>query len=255
MVSTIEPVDSDSEQPLSSVEAVLKGTKSGANAFEVTVERLSSAIKLGLYQPGEQLPPEPEMAELMGVSRTTLREAIRVLLVQGIVTVRRGRTGGTFVSEPFAPPSVRDLQQRLSKSGVAIQDILDYRLVVETGVVGLAAERSRPDQRRELQSLVDQMHGAVANFSEYRRLDTQFHLLLARATQSNRLITIMADVHAELSDLMAVIPHSQAACIQSTEQHQRMVDAIQASDGSDAKAWMETHVGGTRSLLNGLLGG
>ncbi|MEM7773526.1 MAG: FadR/GntR family transcriptional regulator [Cyanobacteria bacterium P01_A01_bin.37] len=259
MVRTTENLEHNAEPPLSMVEALfrgsnIRGAKAGVNVFEVTVERLSSAIKMGLYQPGEQLPSEPEMADLMGVSRSTLREAIRVLLVQGILVVRRGRTGGTFVSETFAPPSVLDLQKRLDADGVSIQEILDYRTIVETGIVGLAAGRSLPHQQQELQNLVDQMREAEANFSDYRRLDTQFHLLLARATQSNRLITIMADIHAELSDLMAVIPHSQAACTHSTEQHQQLVDAIRNGDIDRAKTIMEEHVGGTRSLLNGLLG-
>lgn len=244
---------SDSKIPISAVEALLRGTKPSVNAFEVTVERLSAAIKMGLYRPGEQLPPEPDMAELMGVSRGTLREAIRVLLVQGILAVKRGRTGGTFVSETFAPPNVLELRQRLIQTGVSISEILDYRTIVETGVAGLAAQRSQPNQQLELQMLVEQMHNVENNFSEYRRLDTRFHLLLARATQSNRLIKIVANIHAELSDLMAVIPHSQSACTHSTKQHQRLVEVIKNGQVDLAKSLMEEHVSGTRSLLNGLL--
>ncbi|MEO0985712.1 MAG: FCD domain-containing protein [Cyanobacteria bacterium J06639_14] len=254
MAKAVDNLAFDAEQPLSAVEALLKGTKSGANAFEATVERLSAAIKMGLYQPGEQLPSEPELADLMGVSRSTLREAIRVLLAQGILTVKRGRMGGTFVSETFAPPSVLDLQQRLTRAGVSMQEILDHRIIIETGVVGFAVQRSLPSQRQELQMLVDQMHTAESDFGEYRRLDTQFHLLLARATQSNRLITIMADIHAELSDLIAAIPHSPTACNHSTEQHQSIVDAMNNSQVDLARTVMEEHVRGTRSLLNGLLG-
>ena len=241
-------------EKLSATEALLKGTKPSVNAFEVTVERLSAAIKMGLYRPGEQLPSEPEMAELMGVSRGTLREAIRVLLVQGILTVKRGRTGGTFVSHTFAPPSVLELKQRLIKAGVTIQEILDHRIIVETGVVGLATVRSLPEQKRELQMLVEQMGDVEDNFAEYRRLDTNFHLLIAKATQSNRLMAIVIDIHAELSDLMAVIPHSQTACAHSTEQHQKIVNAIAKGRVNLAKTLMEEHLSGTYSLLNGLLG-
>lgn len=242
------------EEPLSTVNALLRGTKPTTNAFESTVERLSAAIKMGLYRSGSQLPPEPEMAEIMGVSRNTLREAIRVLLVQGILTVKRGRTGGTFVSGSFAPPSVVDLRQRLSASNISVQEILDHRLIIEVGVAGLAAQRATDQQQQALQTLVDKMFLAEDDFREYRRLDTCFHLLLASATQSNRLISVMADTHAELSDLMSAIPHSKPVCAHSSRQHRRLADAIQKGQVALAKSVMEEHTSGTYSLLNGLLG-
>src|ERR1700742_3846143 len=70
------------------------------NAFEVTVERLAQSIRLGVLADGEQLPPERELADLLGVSRVTLREAIKALREGGLVESRRGRGGGTFVVSP-----------------------------------------------------------------------------------------------------------------------------------------------------------
>src|SRR5882757_907335 len=69
----------------------------GGNAFEITVSRLAQAIRLGIVQVGERLPPERELAEQLRVSRVTLREAIRALREAGYLQSRRGRTGGTFV--------------------------------------------------------------------------------------------------------------------------------------------------------------
>src|SRR5439155_27160239 len=70
------------------------------NAFEVTVERLAQSIRLGVLVDGERLPPERELAETFGVSRVTLREAIKGLRDAGLVESRRGRGGGTFVVSP-----------------------------------------------------------------------------------------------------------------------------------------------------------
>lgn len=238
----------------SAAEALIRNTKPTANAYEVTVERLSAAIKMGLYRPGEQLPPEREMAELMGVSRTTLREAIRVLAAQGFLLVRRGRQGGTFVVETLTLPNVLELKHQLLQSGSSLSEILDYRLVVEMGVVELAAERANSQQIRELQTLIDQMQNAIDQFSEHRRLDTEFHILIARSTQSHRLTSVVAGIHAEFSDLLAVIPHSPSACHHSTQQHQQILDAIQAGNAELSRALMHSHVVATNSLLNGLLG-
>ncbi len=254
------PTNPDLNQPnaqvsgFSAAEALIRNSRSTANAYEVTVERLSAAIKMGLYRPGEQLPPEREMAELMGVSRTTLREAIRVLAAQGFLLVRRGRQGGTFVAETLTLPNVLELKHQLLQSGASLREILDYRLVVEMGIVELAAQRANSQQIQELQTLIDQMEGAIDRFSEYRRLDTEFHILIARSTQSQRLTSVVAGIHAEFSDLLAVIPHSPTACCYSTQQHQQILDAIQAGNAELARSLMQIHVTGTNSLLNGLLG-
>src|SRR5947208_17177351 len=74
-------------------------------AFEQTVERLATAIKLGFLGPGSQLPPERELARQLEISRTTLRQALTALAQSGLVTTARGRSGGTFVADPLPPPA------------------------------------------------------------------------------------------------------------------------------------------------------
>lgn len=246
--------DSDSLVIMNAAETIIQRAKTTVNAYEVTVERLSAAIKIGLYRPTEQLPSERELADIMGVSRTTIREAIRVLAAQGFLSVKRGRTGGTFVSETLAMPSVGELKQKLAQVGFTLNEILDYRLVVEPGVAELAAQRANSQQIDELQTLVNQMKQAVGQFGEHRHLDARFHLLIASATQSQRLISIVAGIHAELSDLLAIIPHSPAACLSSTDQHQHILEAIRDEQSDLARRLMTDHIDRTKRLLNGLLG-
>ena len=148
-----------------SAEALLRSPRSSANAFEVTVERLGSTIKMGLFGPGEQLPTERDLCELMGVSRTTVREAIRVLTVQGIVRVRRGRSGGTFVCSQLTSPNVMELRKQVQRRGASLIEILDHRLVVETGIAELAAERRPAELHQRLVELAERMHEAEDDFS------------------------------------------------------------------------------------------
>ncbi|WP_235432355.1 FadR/GntR family transcriptional regulator, partial [Nostocoides japonicum] len=104
------------------------------NAFEATVEQLATAIRLGVFTRDELLPPERELAERLGVSRNTLREAIAALRESGLVETRRGRGGGTVVTyaglEPGTTPPVR--------TGAALADAMDFRRVVEPGGAALA---------------------------------------------------------------------------------------------------------------------
>jgi DNA-binding FadR family transcriptional regulator len=237
-----------------SAEALLRSPRSNANAFGVTVERLGSSIKMGLFAPGEQLPTERELCDLMGVSRTTVREAIRVLTVQGMLEVRRGRSGGTFVSGQLTSPSVQELQARVQRRGGSLIEVLDHRLVVETGIAELAAERRPLELRPRLTELASRMHDAEDDFSRYRTIDTQFHFLIARATGVDRLSTVLAELHAELSDLMAMVPHSRDACAHSTQQHERIAKAIVDGNATKARKEMRDHVLATTSFLKGLLG-
>ncbi len=251
MKRTVSPTERSKQ---ASVAALLRGPGVAQNAFEVTVERLGSSIKMGLFTPAQQLPSERRLAEMMGVSRTTIREAIRVLTVQGILTVRRGRSGGTFVAGEIRPPSVQELHERVRRRGTTLREILDHRLVVEIGVAELAAERATPAQRREIAELVAHMKEAENDFGAYRRLDTAFHMLLAQATGAPRLSAVVADIHAELSDVMSIVPYSREACVHSTTQHRRIARAIINGQGSAARAAMREHVGATSSFLRGLLG-
>ncbi|WP_205370023.1 FadR/GntR family transcriptional regulator [Thermoleptolyngbya sp. PKUAC-SCTB121] len=235
-----------------SADALLRGPKPTVNAFEVTLERLSSAVKMGLYEPGDQLPSEREIADIMGVSRATVREAIRLMTEQGILVARRGRTGGTFVSKHPVPETLQNLRTRLSARGTSITGILDHRLVVESGVVELAAQRATDEQKWELQALVNAMEQAD-NHAEYRKLDTRFHLLIAAATQTDRLSSVVAEVHAELSDLLTAAPYSKSQCLHANDQHQLIVDAICVGRPDLARVKIQEHILATNSYLNALL--
>jgi GntR family transcriptional repressor for pyruvate dehydrogenase complex len=234
--------------------ALLRNPRSSANAFEVAVERLGSSIKMGLFTPGEQLPTERELSDIMNVSRTTVREAIRVLTVQGKLEVRRGRTGGTFVSTSFIAPSAKEQHAQVQAKGTVLLEILDLRLIVEPGIAELAAERANAEMRQRISELALQGSEAVDDFPSFRALDTQFHFLLARATGVQRLSAILGDIHAELSDLMTLIPHSVDACRHSSEQHKRIARAIAREKPEAARKAMKEHVGATTSLVKGLLG-
>ena len=117
-------------------------------AFEETVERLGTAIKLGLLRPGSRLPAERELCGRLGIARSTLRQALTALAQSGHVFATRGRSGGTFVADPQPPadpPSAEMLAQW--------RETCDQRLAVELGVAVLAAERARREDLDALEGL------------------------------------------------------------------------------------------------------
>src|SRR5690349_15182504 len=119
--------------------SLLRPVREG-NAFEETVERLLTVIKLGLIGPGDRLPPERELAAQFGISRLTLREAIRELQQAGYVESRRGRAGGTFVTGAPPAPDRGELRRLAREEGDRLTDALTFRLALETGAAEALAQ-------------------------------------------------------------------------------------------------------------------
>ncbi len=220
-----------------------------ASTFEETVERLGSAIRLGLLAPGAKLPPERELAKRLRISRSTLRQALTALVQSGHLVSLRGRTGGTFVAEQ-PPLTERQDGERLTEGA---WEVLDYRVVIETGAVLLAAERGSEAQLDRLDEQVAKMGEALEDFEEYRRLDVRFHISIAEAAQSPRLLSAMTDVQSQMSDLIALIAHPPEVLSSSNDQHARLVKALRKGDGARAVRLMREHTEGTEHILAGLL--
>src|SRR5215210_7926221 len=124
------------------LEAVFKPVQP-PTTFEETVERRGTAIRLGLLTPGAQLPPERDLAELLRISRSTLRQALTTLVQSGHLVSVRGRAGGTFVAEE--PPLAEDPEAAAEPLGEEARAVLDQRVAIETGATVLAAERAEEE--------------------------------------------------------------------------------------------------------------
>jgi GntR family transcriptional repressor for pyruvate dehydrogenase complex len=219
-----------------------------ATTLEETVERLGTAIRLGLLGPGDRLPPERELADQLGIARSTLRQALTSLTESGHLIAHRGRGGGTFVSQapPLAESSRADLQ------GGHWREVLDYRIAVEVGTVVLACERRQPEDVARLAAHVETMH-AVDDFSAYRRADVFFHLGLAETARSARLLAAMTEVQGQMSELIGHIAHPAPVLARSNEQHAELVAALGDGDGRAAAQIVREHLKGTEQVLAGLM--
>jgi GntR family transcriptional regulator, transcriptional repressor for pyruvate dehydrogenase complex len=216
--------------------------------FEETVERLGTAIRLGLLMPGTQLPPERDLADQLRISRSTLRQALTTLVQSGHLVSLRGRAGGTFVAAE--PPLGQTAEGEVL--GEEARAILDYRVAVETGATVLAAERAQDKDLQRLLDFTDRMDGSQ-RFDEYRRADIRFHIGVAEASYSPRLVTAMTEVQGQMSDLIARIAHPEEVLIRSNEQHRRLVSLLRRRDIGRAVQLMRDHMDGTEHILAGLL--
>ncbi len=248
--------------------AVLRPVRKG-NPFEETVERLLTAIKLGLIAEGERFPPERDLAAQLGIGRTNLREALRELQQAGYVSCRRGRYGGTFVTYTPPAPDQGELRRLATEDGDQLTDALTFRLAVESGAAEALAEAVRAGglrpgrtddnglgldgagPRAVLLARLGEVNAARP--LDYRRLDTLFHLTIAELTGSSLLLAACTDARMRLNDLLNAIPVLQRNINHTAGQHAAIVTAILAGDLARARKAVAEHLAGTAALLRGFL--
>jgi len=196
-------------------------------------------------KPGERLPPEREMARLLGVSRPSLREAVSILQAQGRLIVRHGR--GVFVAEPR---STRALRTALSDSEISIAELFSMREVLEVPAAGWAAETITVKEVRALQRILDELDSAFETsadgFERLARLDASFHLGIAHAAR-NRFLKQTTHV---LNDLLMsgmeetlLLPGRHE---KSRREHGRILAALRAGDAAGARRAAGMHIRSAR---------
>jgi GntR family transcriptional repressor for pyruvate dehydrogenase complex len=219
-------------------------------AYQLVVDRFRRAIHLRQYVPGDRLPSERKLAESLGVSRVTVREALRVLQGEGYVESRRGAAGGPFIV-PMMEPTDR-LRAILRERREEFESILDFRIVVEGGAARLAAERRTEADLDRLRGALDEMRSS-SGLVPFRRADSAFHLTVANAAANAMLRESIERARAAMflpmDSLEQEVPLSHWV-----DAHLELLGAIEAQDSATAERAMTKHVERNRSEIRTLLG-
>lgn len=211
-------------------------------AHEYVAEQLRRHIALRLVGPGESLPPERELAEMFGVGRPTIQQALRLLEQDRLVEARRGRHGGTFVLGPEQDAAVMDeLISRLLRRRDELEQLLVYRRLLEPEVTGLAAEARSRDDLERMRLALRGMQDARTE-PDYMKFDTEFHLAVAAATDNRYLLSSMEQVRLGLNDALSLLPESDTWHRRLSGEHEAIFEAIAGGDAADAAAAAELHV-------------
>lgn len=231
-------------------EVLFRPVRNG-NAFEDTVARLLQTIRLGIVAPGEALPAERELAARFSVSRDTVRDAIKSLSDAGFLVSRRGRYGGTFVSEVLPAPGSDPTAAR--PTAAELDDVLGLRDILEVGAARAAAGRELSAADRDL--LWTRLgEVAVASVDDYRRLDSRLHLTIGELVGVPSLVSLLADNRTRVNQLLDGIPLLARNIEHSNQQHEAIVVAILTGNPERAEAAMVEHLEGSAALLRGFLG-
>jgi GntR family transcriptional regulator, transcriptional repressor for pyruvate dehydrogenase complex len=220
-------------------------------AGERIAERFVTAIALGEFVPGQQLPSERELAATLEVSRTTVREALQRLHVAGYVTTRRGRGGGTFVQTGQGAESDEMIRRTLLPAWAELSEILDFRQLIEQQIARTAAERRDDADIGAIRAAVA-AYDRATNREESRLADGAVHQAVAHAAHNSRLVELSARIRREVSFGFDAEPYSAEVRRRAVHQHPELADAVIAGDAATAASVAAQHFSLTEDLLREL---
>ncbi len=208
--------------------------------YEHIVDQIHALIREGRWAPGDQIPPERELAERFRVSRTSVREALRALEMQGIIESRQG--GGTFVRSADTEALVPPLAAAILRGRREMAEVLEVRELIEPGIARLAAMRATPEAVAELEQTLERQRDAIAHDRPFVDEDTAFHYTLARAADNHILLRLHNVILDVLRESRQTYLHVRDRPQMSLRGHEAILAAVRLNDGDAAQRASLAHI-------------
>jgi len=209
---------------------------------QVIVDQVKLLIRDGRLQPGDRLPSERELCQRFGVSRVTVREALRVLEASGLVAIRVGAHGGAFLTTPSAERLGEGLADLISLAPLTAANVTEARIIVELGLLPLAVERVTDEDIADLFAMVEEAEKAVAEGNYTVEMSAAFHVRVGECTHNPAIEMLLQSFHGpmrmSLEESHIAAPMSQ----QGVDEHRVLAEAIQRRDLEAARDVMTTHL-------------
>ncbi|OZI34906.1 hypothetical protein CAL29_15745 [Bordetella genomosp. 10] len=207
---------------------------------EQVVAQLLGMVRAGNLKPEDRLPSERELALSFGVSRPTIREAVRALAVLGVLKTRHG--GGIYVSSLRAEELLGPLQFFLSLEETAVETLYDARQLIEGGIAARAALAASPADVTRLRDLIEQQKASIGDPQAYRKLDIAFHEHIHALAANPFLARAATSLNTLGLEFRTVASESRQVIAQSLVDHAAIVAALAANDGAAAELAMRQHM-------------
>jgi GntR family transcriptional repressor for pyruvate dehydrogenase complex len=206
------------------------------------VRSIEGEIFGGRLTSGTRLPPEREFSERLGVSRTVVREAVRILVTKGLLETRHGI--GTTVRSVTEDQVTKPLTLFIRTSGgsVEIEHLHEVRSILEVGNAGLAAQQATEDEMSHLGRLVAGMEAAAANPVEFAAQDAEFHRRLAQATHNPLLVLLLDSIRDLMIEVRTLVAQQRSIFERVMPTHIQILSRVQARDAAGARRAMREHL-------------
>lgn len=218
---------------------------------QVIVDQIKLLIRGGRLKPGDRLPNERELGQRFGVSRVTVREALRVLEASGLVTVRVGAHGGAFLTSPSTELLGQGLADLISLAPMTAADVTEARIIVELGLLPLAIQRATDEDFADLFAMVDQAEKALAEGTYTAEMSAAFHVRVGECTHNPAIAMLLESFHGpmrmSLEESHVAAPMSK----RGVSEHRKLAEAMRKRDLDAARAVMSTHLHRTAKRVEG----
>jgi len=212
-------------------------------------QRIVSEIVERGQQPGTPLLSERDMLEEYGVARGTLREALRFLEMQGVLTIKTGPGGGPVVREPASRDLASNIAMMLQLEGAPFRSVLEARVTLEPPLARKAAERITPEQLEALHDSVQRMRDHLDDLDYFLHENELFHQIIAAAA-GNPVFSLVITSLTWICDASALgVDYTPASRESVAREHHRIYEAIKSRDGDRAAAAMAVHLGDFAAYL------
>jgi len=217
---------------------------------EQVLAQIEEHILRGRLRPGDRLPSERELVQALGVGRTSVREALRVLQAMGIIESRGGigRESGSAVAGVPTRAWTNLLRLHMALSRFSLQDLVEVRVELERWAAARAAERSVAEEVRPLADFLTAMSDRGLEPGQFNELDTAFHVAIAVASGNALLADLMQALRDAVQEQMVLafdrLPDWRSAADVLIGEHRQILDAITAGDASGAATAVERHIKG-----------
>jgi GntR family transcriptional repressor for pyruvate dehydrogenase complex len=207
--------------------------------FEAAIEHLTEAVERAGLQTGDRLPNEGVLAAQLGISKPTLRQALRVLELSGLVQVRRGKTGGIFVATDLVPAVALFSAVKLEERAAA--DVLRARRVLERAVTHEAMRRATASDLVAIERTIDLLERHLGERPSVMRADAMFHRALVRSCHNATIQVAMQDVARGLSPIRDAYSGGLAHDRKTLDVHGRQLEAMRRRDADALDAILDEH--------------
>jgi GntR family transcriptional regulator, transcriptional repressor for pyruvate dehydrogenase complex len=211
-----------------------------ARAYEALADLLAERITSGDLREGDRLPSETALAEQAGVSRSTVREALRTLQQAGLI--ERASPRVMVVAGRREDPPFRELRHELRRRKVTFHHLHEALVTLEPELARFAALRADASDVRTLRDMIVTQEEHLDHFQEWSRLDVEFHLALAELSANPALMIAREPITQLLLPTLHRFMDSRSMTEHATQYHRRIVDEIEAGDGDTAAAVTRRHV-------------
>ena len=218
-----------------------------SKAYQDVVDQIQEAIMAGTLKAGCLLPAERELKEKFGISRGTLREALRVLEQKGLIEIRTGVAGGSMVREVNSDNLSDNLGLLIRNRSVSLRDLAEFREGMEGGVAALATQRSTEQDLAQLEGLLREAEGycneGEKGWDAFVRTDEKIHLALARMSGNQLFIAVLTSVYHNIHTYYEnYLPWSSALHQENMTDLNNIVAAVSARDSERAREVAQGHV-------------